>query len=225
MAAARGPACSSVCFDQRDVLVIDHEPRQCIAAAVSFWLGLGAEFGLACLTVAWHTWRHKRTPSSAAESGEPAAFQFFSPEEAVEIEAVAAQIIPSDDAPGAREARVVYFIDHVLTTFDRDKQPAYKQGLKDLQHKTLEMFPGANRFSSLTPAQQIQLLTAIEKTEFFELVRVHTIMGYLSRPEYGGNHDQAGWKLIGFEDEDDVRSAFWLLRQRIQQGPTEARSS
>jgi gluconate 2-dehydrogenase gamma chain len=136
-----------------------------------------------------------------AESGEPAAFQFFSPEEAVEVEAVAAQIIPSDDAPGAQEARVIYFIDHVLTTFDRDKQPAYKQGLKDLQHKTLEMFPGANRFSSLTPAQQIQLLTAIEKTEFFELVRVHTIMGYLSRPEYGGNKDRAGWKLIGFEEK------------------------
>jgi len=137
----------------------------------------------------------------AAESGQPASFQFFSPEEAVEIEAVAAQIIPSDDAPGAREARVVYFIDHVLVTFDRDKQPAYTQGLKDLQHKTVELFPGTKRFSSLTSPQQIQLLTAIEKTEFFELVRVHTIMGYLSRPEYGGNHDQAGWKLIGFQDE------------------------
>ena len=137
----------------------------------------------------------------AAASGQPAPFQFFSADDAAEIEAVSAQIIPSDDAPGAREARVVYFIDHVLTTFDRDKQPAYTQGLKDLQHKTHELFPGANRFSSLSSAQQIQLLTAIEKTPFFELVRVHTIMGYLSLPEYGGNHDQAGWKLIGFEDQ------------------------
>ena len=137
----------------------------------------------------------------AAESGQPAQFQFFSPQEAVEIEAVAAQMIPSDDAPGAREAQVIYFIDHVLVTFDRDKQPAYTQGLKDLRHRTQELFSSANRFSSLTPAQQIQLLTAIEKTDFFELVRLHTIMGYLSRPEYGGNHDQAGWKLIGFEDQ------------------------
>lgn len=114
---------------------------------------------------------------------------------------MATQIIPSDDAPGAREARVIYFIDRVLTTFDNDKQPVYKQGLNDLQYKTLQLFPEAPRFSSLTSAQQIQLLTAIEKTEFFEMVRVHTIMGYLSRPEYGGNHDQAGWKLIGFQDE------------------------
>src|SRR5438132_10242252 len=50
----------------------------------------------------------------AAASGQPTQFQFFSPEEGVEIEAVAAQIIPSDDAPGAREAQVIYFIDHVL---------------------------------------------------------------------------------------------------------------
>ena len=137
----------------------------------------------------------------AAASGQPAKFQFFPPEEAVEIEAVAAQVIPSDDTPGAREARVIYFIDHVLATFDRDKQPAYTQGLKDLRRRTQELFSSANRFSSLTPAQQIQLLSAIEKTDFFELVRLHTIMGYLSRPEYGGNHDQAGWKLIGFEDQ------------------------
>jgi len=137
----------------------------------------------------------------AAASGQSAKFLFFPPEEAVEIEAVAAQIIPSDDAPGAREAQVIYFIDHVLATFDRDKQPAYTQGLKDLRRRTQELFSSANRFSSLTPAQQIQLLSAIEKTDFFELVRLHTIMGYLSRPEYGGNHDQAGWKLIGFEDQ------------------------
>ena len=137
----------------------------------------------------------------ASASGGPAQFQFFSPEEAVEIEGVAAQVIPSDDAPGAREAHVIYFIDRVLATFDRDKQPVYTQGLKDLRHKTQELFSNANRFSSLTPTQQIQLLTAIEKTDFFELVRLHTIMGYLSGPEYGGNYNQTGWKLIGFEEQ------------------------
>jgi gluconate 2-dehydrogenase gamma chain len=144
----------------------------------------------------------------AAESGQPAQFEFFSAEQAVEIEAVAAQIIPSDDAPGAREANVVYFIDRALATFDRDKQPAYIQGLKDLQHRTQELLSSANRFSSLTPAQQIQLLTAIEKTEFFELVRLHTIMGFLAKPEYGGNYNQSGWKLIGFEDQMTYKPPF-----------------
>jgi Gluconate 2-dehydrogenase subunit 3 len=53
----------------------------------------------------------------------------------------------------------------------------------------------------LTSAQQIQLLTTVEKTEFFELVRLHTIMGFLAKPEYGGNYNQAGWKRIGFDDQ------------------------
>jgi gluconate 2-dehydrogenase gamma chain len=154
----------------------------------------------------------------AATSGQPAQFQFFSPEEAAEIEAVAAQIIPSDDAPGAREARVIYFIDRSLVTFDREKQPAYTQGLKDLRHRTQELFHGANRFSSLTPAQQIQLLTAIEKTDFFELVRLHTIIGFLATSEYGGNYDQAGWRLIGFEDHASHEPPFGYYDSEYNKG-------
>ena len=138
---------------------------------------------------------------SAGQSSPAADFQFFSREAGVEIEAVAAQIIPTDDAPGAREAHVIYFIDRALVTFDKEKQAAYTEGLKQLQLKTEQMFSGVSQFSSLSSAQQTELLTAIEKTEFFELVRLHTIMGYLSLPDYGGNHDQAGWKLIGFEEQ------------------------
>lgn len=167
-----------------------------------FLLGSISGLSSAWLTLRWPAiLAAQEHAERAAESGQPAKFQFFFPQDAVEIEAVAAQIIPSDDAPGARQAQVVYFIDHVLVTFDRDKQPAYTQGLKDLRHRTQELFPSANRFSSLSPSQQVQVLTAIEKTDFFELIRLHTIMGYLSRPEYGGNHDQAGWKLVGFEDQ------------------------
>jgi gluconate 2-dehydrogenase gamma chain len=172
------------------------------ASRRQFLLGSASGLSSAWLALRWPAVLAAQAHAQhAAESGQLAPFQFFSAKEAVEIEAMAAQIIPDDDAPGARAAHVIYFIDRVLTTFDHDKQPAYRQGLKDLHHKTLELFPSANRFSSLPSAQQIQLLTAVETTDFFELVRVHTIMGYLSRPEYGGNHDQAGWKLIGFEDE------------------------
>ena len=131
---------------------------------------------------------------------------------------MAAQVIPSDDSPGAREARAIYFIDRVLVTFDRDQQPAYTQGLKDLRHRTQELFPRADRFSSLTSAQQIQLLTAIEKTEFFELVRLHTIMGFLAKPEYGGNYNQAGWKLIGFQDEMIYKPPFGYYDSEYNKG-------
>jgi gluconate 2-dehydrogenase gamma chain len=172
------------------------------ASRRQFLLGSLSGLGTAWLAPRWPAIRAAQEHAQrAAESGKPAEFQFFSPLQAGEIDAVAAQIIPSDDTPGAREARVIYFIDRALTTFDRDKQPAYTHGLEYLRKRVEELVPGVNRLTSLTPAQQIQVLTAIEKTEFFELVRVHTIMGFLATPDYGGNYDQVGWKLIGFEDE------------------------
>jgi len=135
----------------------------------------------------------------AAASGKPGKFEFFSAEQAAEVDSVAAQIIPSDETPGAREAGAVYFIDRALTTFDEGRQAVYTQGLKSLQAKTAELVPGASKFSGLTPAQQIQVLKAIETTPFFNQVRVHTITGFVANPEYGGNHDKIGWNLIGFE--------------------------
>jgi gluconate 2-dehydrogenase gamma chain len=138
---------------------------------------------------------------TVAESGRPAAFGFFSPAQAVEIESVAAQIIPTDDTPGAREAGTIYFIDRALMTFDHDKQAAYTQGLENLQAKTRELVPNADKFSGLNPAQQLQVLKAIESSSFFGLVRLHTIVGFFANPEYGGNQEKIGWNLIGFKDK------------------------
>ncbi len=136
----------------------------------------------------------------AAQSGAPAKFEFFTPEQAREVEAVAAQIIPSDGTPGAREAGAVYFIDRALSTFDRDKQKPYADGLTQLSAKLKELYPGAESFSAATAEQQVAVLKAIEKSDFFELIRTHTIMGFFCLPERGGNRDQVGWKLIGMED-------------------------
>jgi len=135
----------------------------------------------------------------AAQSGR-VMFSFLSASQAAEVDAIAAQIIPSTSSPGAREANVVHFIDRALTSFDREKQGIYIQGLATLQQKVREVFHGTDKFSVLGSQEQIQILTGIEKTEFFEMVRVHTIMGFLAKPTYGGNRDEVGWKAIGFED-------------------------
>jgi len=129
----------------------------------------------------------------------PRVFQILTPVEAADVEAMAAEIIPSDGTPGAVEAHVVHFIDYILSTFGKDAdRPVYVAGLAMLQDKTREMFPEASRFSSLTGEQRRQLLTAIEKAPFFQLVRAHTIAGFLSDPKYGGNAGEVGWKFIGF---------------------------
>jgi gluconate 2-dehydrogenase gamma chain len=136
----------------------------------------------------------------AARSGKPAAFAFFTPEQAADVEAMAAQIIPTDSTPGAREARVINFIDRALVTFEKGNQSAYTKGLTDLTAQTQQVVPGASKFSALTPEQQIQVLTAMEKTPFFNLVRTHTITGFFASPAHGGNYNKVGWKLVGYDD-------------------------
>src|SRR5258705_10096259 len=69
----------------------------------------------------------------AAQSETPSSFQFLAPEDAAEVEAIAAQIVPTDDTPGAREARVIYFIDRALATFAAGDRAAFIEGLKQLQ--------------------------------------------------------------------------------------------
>jgi gluconate 2-dehydrogenase gamma chain len=135
----------------------------------------------------------------ASQGGQLPRLACFDDAQAAEIEAMTAQIIPTDDTPGAREAHCLYFIDRALSTFAHSSQPAYIQGLRDLQAKTEQLRQGAGKFSALTSEQQIAALTAIEKTPFFNMVRTHTVIGFLSSPVHGGNYGKTGWKLIGYD--------------------------
>jgi hypothetical protein len=144
----------------------------------------------------------------AAATGQPAKLAFFTAEQAADIDAMAAQIFPADDTPGAREAHIVNFIDRALVTFARPARPVYIQGMKDLEAKTKELFPSATKFSALTSAQQIQLLKAIETTPFFVTVRDHTMIGMFASPIHGSNDNKAGWKMIGFDDTLNFKAPF-----------------
>jgi hypothetical protein len=145
---------------------------------------------------------------AAAAPEHTRGFAFFTPEQAIEIEAVAAQIIPTDHTAGAREARVIDFIDRVLVTFESERQSDYTEGVDELTAQTARRFPGKDRFSALTDAEQIQLLTAIEDTPFFNLIRTHTITGFFASPLHGGNHAKVGWELLGYDDSLDHKPPF-----------------
>ena len=136
----------------------------------------------------------------SVQSSTPPPFQTLDPGMAAELDAITSQIIPSTDGPGAHEAGIIYFIDRALSTFDADLREAYRAGMADVQQKRREMFPSSADIAKLTNDEQIRLIHAIDKTEFFELLRTHTIYGFLGNPSYGGNRDRIGWKLIGFED-------------------------
>ena len=162
----------------------------------------------------------------AAQSPTPVKFEYFSAEQADEIDAITARIIPTTDTPGAREAGVVFFIDRALVTFAKDNQKEYAEGLPVLQARAHEMFPGVTKFSAATPAQQDQILESLEAQSggegrrpfrpipgaqsFFETLRVHTVSGFLIDPDSDkrGNRDGAGWKVIGRENEHMFQPPF-----------------
>ncbi len=167
--------------------------------------GLGAAWVAANYPGILSAQKHVRL---AAKGGQLPKLAFFTDAQAAEIDSMAAQIIPTDETPGAREAHCLYFIDRALSTFARSSQSVYTQGLQDLQAKTQQLYPDAGKFSALASDRQIKVLTEIEKTPFFRVVRTHTVIGFLSRPVHGGNYEKAGWKLIGYDDSLNHKPPF-----------------
>jgi gluconate 2-dehydrogenase gamma chain len=127
------------------------------------------------------------------------SFTALSAAEAAEVEAIANQIVPGGKTPGARDARVVYFIDNALGSFFAEQLPAFRKGLVDFE-TAYAAKGGAGKFSAAPEAQQIAWLHQVDKTPFFTAVRRLTVLGLTAWPKYGGNHDNLGWKLLGVED-------------------------
>lgn len=123
---------------------------------------------------------------------------FLDKQTARDIEELTAEIIPTTDTPGAREAGVVHFIDRALQTFDWENQEAYREGLQAWNAKRTEMFSSSVSFASLTSKQRVALLKALESTPFFALLRKHTIMGFLADTPYGGN-PAGGYATLRFK--------------------------
>jgi gluconate 2-dehydrogenase gamma chain len=134
--------------------------------------------------------------AAARDAGAP--FEVLLPEDAADLAAIAAQIIPTDELPGANEAGVVYFMDSALGTFMAGARDPVLAGLRALNAKAAAGQPGA-RFATLAAAAQAALLKAEEATPFFGTVHFMTVAGMFALPVYGGNRDYAGWKLLGFE--------------------------
>lgn len=127
--------------------------------------------------------------------------EFFTPAEASTVDALSERILPSGQTPGASEAAVVRFIDHLLATHYAAQRQAYRDGLRCLDIICRERH--GRSFRELSVGTQDALLKELEAggimtwpkaAEFAEMVRIHTIEGMLSDPKYGGNLQAIGWR-------------------------------
>lgn len=133
----------------------------------------------------------------ARQSADAAAQGVLSAADAATLAAVCARLIPTDESgPGASEARASVYIDRALGGWLASSRDTYVAGLAAIDEAARAK--GGRRFVDLAAADQDAVLTTLEQTPFFALVRAHTIQGTFSDPVYGGNANFAGWDLIGY---------------------------
>ena len=170
---------------------------------------MGGTLGASVLALDWMEVARAANHAAMANAGAGTrTLTYLTRAEAAEVEAVAAQIIPTDATPGAREAGVVVFIDQALTGFYSRQAAVFRSGLLGFQTRVHEWRPEADSFAALPSDQQIKFLHTVEHTPFFDSMRFLTVLGMFAMPVYGGNRDGAGWKLLGFEDRHAFEPPF-----------------
>ena len=167
----------------------------------SFLRLMGGTLGASFLALNWSEVAAAAQQAVAQGASGRNHTEFLTAAEAADVEAICAQIIPTDSTPGAREAGVVFFIDRALGSFYASQAEILRSGLRQFQSAAREWRAQVSSFSALPTDQQIEFLRTVEHTPFFDSVRLLTVIGMFSMPAYGGNRDGAGWRLLGFEDQ------------------------
>ena len=166
-----------------------------------FLLSSGGAMGAAWLGANWPAFACAAEHAHAAAEGRAdRTLKVLSATQARDAEAIASQIVPGGDTPGAREAGVVYFIDHVHAGPYAGSRDEFLAGLAAFQDDFAQRHPGAGSFADLDPESQLSHLKSVETTPFFGRMKFLTLLGLLALPSYGGNADKLGWKLVGFVD-------------------------
>jgi gluconate 2-dehydrogenase gamma chain len=136
---------------------------------------------------------------------------FFTQDELKLVEAIAEQIIPTDDWPGGRDAGVANFINIQLIGPLCRFQNDYHKGLSALQNTCQNEFH--NNFEKLPWDTQTIMLKNMEAGKmdggvwkngfaenFFQLLLAHSMQGYYGSPRHGGNKNFISYKMIGLDE-------------------------
>jgi len=144
---------------------------------------------------------------SALAASAPSIVSAFTPDQMRLIDAVVERLIPSDElGPGARETGVPVYLERSFAGHLSRERSAFSEGLATMEAAVRARHNTA--FAQLSPAQQDEFLTAMEKNEvsgfrpdsrsFFIRIRQLTLEGMFGDPWYGGNRGFAGWDLIRY---------------------------
>ena len=130
----------------------------------------------------------------------------------VTLRAVVDCLIPPDDFPGAYDAGVCDYLEHLWQTDLAEQAEFFRAGIEAIEAEALVRF--ARPFANLSAAEQSSLLAAIQVGEsetswpipparFFEMLVNTTAEGYYSEPQQGGNRGAISWLMTGFEQFSD----------------------
>ena len=125
------------------------------------------------------------------------------------LEAAASRILPADGAfPGAREAKVIDFIDRQLAIAPLSQIApaliALARALDDAGRTRR-----APDFAQLAAPDQDAVIkdlaggtlgTKLPERELFRILHGLVLEGFLCDPHHGGNHEQVAWRAIGFPE-------------------------
>lgn len=136
---------------------------------------------------------------------QPPSLRVLSRDEAETLESIADRIFPKTATPGAVEIGAINYIDIALAGDYAALVPLYRQGLRAVNRYARAKF--GRVFQSLDDELRDAVLLAFEAgsiadfknaAEFFETVRCHILEGVFCEPQYGGNKDMMGWRLVDF---------------------------
>jgi gluconate 2-dehydrogenase gamma chain len=134
-------------------------------------------------------------------------WRFITEQESILLDALAEQIIPTDEWPGGRDAGVTNFIDKQLTGSYIRYQEIYRKGLMAIQESSKAKYQ--KRFEELFWDEQTLFLKTMEAgkmagkiwekgfdRQFFGLIRNHSMQGFYGSPRHGGNKSNISYKML-----------------------------
>ena len=133
---------------------------------------------------------HMSSRYQGEDSVTPYVPRFFNSQEFLNIEIMTEMVIPRDDKPGAKDARVADYIDFLVFSaaeFEPAMQTDWKDGLALLEQLSQKEF--GNAFAAISDEQRNRLLTLMSLPEtdskaqhegfaFFRLVKDATVDGF-----------------------------------------------